>query len=236
MTIGNGTTESGTGAMPGPGAMPGQPAPIVPPAGAMPVPAAAGAPPAPAAPAVTPPAMGDDQLGAAGQRALEIERQARRDAEARAQSLEQERDQLKAATQSDAEKALTQARREAAAEERTKWTSHIRNAEVRSVLRAAGLTNEKTLALAAQAPEFARLKVTDEGTVEKLADAIAQFRSDYPELFASGATTPPTPAPAPPATPPTPGGAWGGSEGGTRTPPEAGSLEAAVMDRMSKTR
>lgn len=223
MSLGNGTNGGGTGAMPGSGAMPGQPATSVPPAGAMPGPAAAGAPPAPAAPAVTTPATGEDQLGVAGHRALEAERQARRDAEARAQTLEQERDALRTATQTDAEKALEQAKRDAKAEERGIWQSHIRTSEVRSTLRAAGLSNEKTLALAVQAPEFAKLRVGEDGTVEKLTETVAQFRKDYPELFA---------APAAPAAP-APGGAWDGSAGGGKAP--ATNLEDAVSAHYSKT-
>jgi hypothetical protein len=226
MGLGNGTNGSGTGATPGPGATPGQPAPNVPPAGATPDPAAAGTPPAPATPPVTPPATGDDQLSEAGRRAIAAERTATKAAEDRAKALETELQQLREAGQSDAEKAITQARREAAAEERTKWTAQIRGAEVRSALRATGMTNEKTLLLAAAAPEFASLKVTDEGTVEKLAATVEQFKKDYPELFAA----------ASPATPPTPpqGGAWGGSDGGTGTPQPA-SMQDAVMDRLAKS-
>lgn len=219
MGLGNGTNGSGTGATPGAGATPAQPAPNVSSAGATPDPTNAGSPPAPATPPVTPPATGDDQLGDAGRRAIEAERAAARAADERARAAESELQKLREAGQSDAEKALTQARREAQAEERTKWQAHIRSAEVRSALRASGMTNDKTLALAVQAPELAKLKVTDEGSVEQLSEAIAAFKKDYPELFAAA-------APGTPPPPPAPGGAWDGAAGGGK--PQPASLEDAI--------
>lgn len=237
MALGNGTNGSGTGAMPGSGATPGQPAPDVPPAGATPGSAVAGTPPAPATPPVTPPATGDDQLSDAGRRAIAAERATAEAAEARAKAAEAELQKIREANQSDAEKALTQARREAQAEERGKWTAHIRSSEIRSSLRAAGMTNDKTLNLAIQAPELVKLKVTDEGAVEGLTEAITAFKRDYPELFAAAAPAPAggqPPAPASGTTPPAPtGGSWDGSAGG-RGGTQPASLQDAVSQQLAK--
>ena len=218
-----GPTATATGATPGAGATPAQAGQGGSPAGATPASGTAGTPPAPATPPTTQqPATGEGDLGEAGRRALEAERQARRDAETRAQTAEAERDQLKVATQSDAEKALTQAKREASAEERAKWQGHIRATEVKSQLRTAGLTNEKALELAARAPEFAKLKVTDEGVVEQVAETVEAFKKDYPEMFSR-------------PTSPAPGGSWGGAEGGS-TGKQPETLQDAVMDRLKAKR
>jgi hypothetical protein len=135
-----------------------------------------------------PPATGDrapdDDLGEAGKRALEAERRARREAEDKAKALEKERDDLKAATQSESEKALDEARKEERKKVASEYEARIRRTEARSALRAAGMTNEKALELYAGAPEFASLKVTDDGSVEGLDEVVKQLKADVPESFA----------------------------------------------------
>lgn len=159
-------------------------------------PPAGGGDPPPAPPA--PPATGDqgdkgDGLGDPGKRALDQERQARRDADDRAKTLQKELDDLKAASQTDQEKALDEARKQAKAEVRTEYEARIRKSEARSALRAAGMTNDKALDLYANAPEFASLKVSDDGAVEGLDKVVEALKKDVPESFA-----PAKPAPTPP--------------------------------------
>lgn len=149
-----------------------------PPAGGSGQPAPSNQPP-PAAPAA-----GDEGLGEAGRRALEAERAARRDAEKKASDAAKELETLRAANQSDADKALDAARKETAAQVRTEFEGRLRQSGVRSALRAAGLTNEKALSLAVNAPEFAALKVEENGSVADLDKTVESFKKDYPEMFA----------------------------------------------------
>lgn len=156
-------------------------------------PAVAGATPTqspPATPAVpnptaapAEPAKGnDDALGDSGKRALEAERTARKAADDRAKSAEKERDELKAATQSDTEKAIAQAKKDGATETLTRVQAQIRRSEVRTALTAAGIT-ATVLDLAVRADEFAALTVNDEGEVEALGAAVEAFRKAHPDLF-----------------------------------------------------
>lgn len=171
--------EPTTGATPGAGATPAQ-------AGQQTTtPAATGATPAtgttaPAADAT--PATGDDAtLGEAGKRILAEARRMAREAEARAKALEEERDALKASTQTEAEKARDAAVKEAERTTAAKYEARIRQSDVRAALTAAGMSaSELDLALAA--PEFARLKVGDQGT-EGVTDAVAAFKTAHPGLF-----------------------------------------------------
>ncbi len=140
--------------------------------------------PAPAtAPASAPPATGDpDALGDGGKRALEAERTARREADAKFSALQQEFDTLKAAGQTDQEKAIALARKEASEEVLTRVQSQVRMARVEAALVGAGV--EPTLLdLAARADEFTKLKVTDDGSVTGLADAVKALKEARPALF-----------------------------------------------------
>jgi len=168
-------------------------------------PAAGGAtPPAPGQPApggatppqgtdgpaggATPPAAGSngatstsypDGLGDAGKRALDAERAAAEAAEARARKAEEELDKLRKASQTEAEKALEQAKREG-------WTQAadlVRRSEVRRALTAAGC---RFVDLAAKADEFAGLEVTEQGAVKDLDKAIERFRNANPDAFGAG--------------------------------------------------
>lgn len=170
--------EPTAGAMPGTGATPGQ-------ADQTTTPAAPGATPAagttaPAADA--PPAMGDDAgLGDTGKRILAEARRAAKEAEDRAKAAEQERDTLRQATLTEAEKATADAVKAARAEVTQAFESRIRRSEIRSALTAAGISPTE-LDLASMAPEFGRLKVTDDG-VDGLAEAVTTFKALHPSLF-----------------------------------------------------
>lgn len=127
-----------------------------------------------------------DGLGDKGKRALQQERNARQEAEARAAAAEQERDQLREATQSETEKAISAARKEGADEVKAVYQGLIRSAKVEAALSAAGI-RPSVMDLASQAPEFAKLKVKDDGTVEGLDEAVAGFKQARKDLF--GAAT-----------------------------------------------
>jgi hypothetical protein len=143
-------------------------------------------PPAtPPTPAPTPGATPEPDAMAtdAGRRALQAERD-------RAEKAEKELEKLRAANQSESEKAIDTARKERATSATTKLHGQLRQTEVRSALRAAGLTNDKTLALAARAAEFDALKVEEDGSVKDLDKTVETFKKDHPEMFAE-----PKPAP-----------------------------------------
>lgn len=132
------------------------------------------------------PAQPDDVAGLKS--ALRSERQTANTEKQRADAAEAELARLKATTQTEAEKALAEAVKAARVEVTTTFETRIRASEVRAALTAAGITGTE-LGLAAAAPEFGRLKVTDDG-VEGLTDAVSEFRKGHPALFAK---------PAPPA-------------------------------------
>lgn len=161
-------------------------------AGATPV--AAGAMPAqtPAQPAAAPqtppvePATGyPDGLGDAGKRALDDMKAAKKAAEAEAKTAREDLEKLKAATATDAEKALAQAKKDGATEVLGKAQTMVRRSEVRAALASAGLSGAM-LDLASRADEFADLKVNDEGDVEGLTAAVDAFKKAAPDLFKPG--------------------------------------------------
>lgn len=142
-------------------------------------------------PAATPatPAMGDtDALGEPGKRALEAERARAEKAEKDAKALQKQLDDLKAAGQTDAEKAISAARKEGESTATTRWQVQIRSAEVRAALAAAGI-QPAMLDLAVKADEFGQLEVSDTGGVTGLAAAVEGFKKARPALF-TGAATP----------------------------------------------
>lgn len=152
-------------------------------------PAAAGATPAqttpvsPAADPVTPPpATGDDGLGDPGKRAIDAERKTARDEKARADKAEKALADLQNASASDTEKALKAAKAEGATEVTDKLHAMIRRSEVKAALAGSGI-NSSVLDLAIGAPEFAALKVGEDGTVEGLDQAVAQFKGSRSDLF-----------------------------------------------------
>lgn len=175
-------TDTTTGATPGAGATPDQAGPTTTPAAQGATPPAGTTAPA----AATTPATGDDQaLGDTGKRILAEARRQAKEAEDRAKAAETERDALRAATLTETEKAIDAARKEAAAEVRSTFEARIRRSEIRAALTSAGISSSE-LELASAAPEFAKLKVGDDG-VDGLADAVTTFKALHPTLFAKPA-------------------------------------------------
>jgi len=144
--------------------------------------------PAPATPAVpAAPATGDeDGLGDAGKRALRSERELRAAAERERDDFRKRLEELENASKSDHEKALAQAKRDGAAEVADRYQAAIRRSEVRAALVAAGAP-ASVVDLAARADQFSSLKVTDDGEVTGLAEAVEAFRKAMPDLFAKPA-------------------------------------------------
>lgn len=167
-----------TGATPGTSATPAQAGQTTT------TPAASGAtPPAgTTAPAAAAPSATDDAaLGEAGKRILAEARRAAKEAEDRAKAADAEIEKLRAATQTEAEKAISDAVKAARTEVTQAFEARIRRSEVRSALTAAGITATE-LDLASMAPEFGRLKVTDDG-VDGLTEAVTTFKALHPALF-----------------------------------------------------
>lgn len=175
-------------------------------------------PPA-ANPPANPPANPEDALGDAGKEAIRKEREAAKAARDEATAAKRELEELKNAGASDAEKALKAARAEGEKATRTEFESKIRRAEVRSALRAAGLTSDKALDLAANAPELVALAVEDDGSVKGLTEAIAKFAKEYPEMFAKA---------------PAGGGVTRGVQGGDGAPAKPATLAEAVSAHYAK--
>lgn len=157
--------DTTTGATPGIGATPVQAGPEI------------------TAPAEPTPATGEDDLGEAGKKVLRETRSAARDATARAEAAEKELADLRSATQTDHEKALAQARSEAAAEVTERMTPMLRAIRVESALVTAGV-DPTLIDLAARADEFSVLKVNDKGEVEGVTEAVAALKKTRPSLFA----------------------------------------------------
>lgn len=101
----------------------------------------------------------------------------------RAKAAERERDDLKGRHQTAEEKALDDAKKAGATEVHGRLSERIRASEVRAALTAAGIT-AAVLDLAVRADEFAKLKVTDEGEVQGLDEAVKTFKGARADLFA----------------------------------------------------
>lgn len=143
-----------------------------------PVSPAAAAPEPPAAPATGEPEV----LGDAGKRAID-RMKAERDAAVEAGRADKKRiDELENASRTDQEKAIAKARQEASDEVTGKYQAQVRQARVEAALAAAGV-EPSLIDLATNAGEFAKLKVTDDGKVEGLTEAIAALKKDRPALF-----------------------------------------------------
>lgn len=198
-----------TGAMPGAGATPAQdgqqPTTSTPPAGATP-------PAGTTAPAAATSSATDDEsaLGDAGKRILAEARRQAKAAEERAKAAEAERDTLRTATQTETEKAIEAARKDAEKATTERFEARIRRSEVRTALTAVGITASE-LDLASAAQEFAGLKVTEAG-VDGLAEAVASFKTAHPALFAK------------------PAAAIGDVGGGVRGSSQGKSLDAQIAE------
>lgn len=130
------------------------------------------------------PATGSDELGEAGKRAIEAERKARKDAEQSAKKLAAELDRLREQSMSDTERAIQQARRDAANEARQQLMQRLVTAEVRAA--AAG-----RLADPDDAVRFLNLSdfTGDDGEIDSkaVAAAIGELVASKPYLAASPA-------------------------------------------------
>ena len=153
-------------------------------AGATPV--ATGATPAQtAAPQTEPDASATEYpagLGDAGKQALDRMKAAAKEAEARAKKAEHELEAIRAATQSESEKAIAAARKEGATEAAAKADARVRRSEVRRMLAAAGCVD---VDIAARADDFAGLPVSEDGDVEGLPKAVEAFKAAHASLFAT---------------------------------------------------
>lgn len=195
-----------------PGATPGQNTPADP-----------AAPNSPANPAPAPSATDDAAaLGDPGKRALDAMKAERNAAKERAAAAEAELERLKAASLSDSEKAIAAARKEAETQAATKYQGRIRITEAKAALIAAG-AKPSLVDLAVRADEFTTLKVTEEGEVEGLAEAVAAFKKARPDVF--GATNG-TPAPGA-------GSADQGPRAGGAPPAKAPNLQTALERRFA---
>lgn len=179
--------------------------------------------------AATPPATGEpDALGEGGKKALEQERRDRKAADDRAKALQVELDTLKAASLSDSERAIADAKKAGTAEATAKYEASIRRSEVRAALTAAGI-NGTVLDLAVRADEFSALTISDDGEVEGLEAAVSSFKATRADLF----TRPVTPGTAD-------GGAQGTKAGLTKdriksmSPAEYEANHAEVMAWMTQ--
>jgi membrane protein involved in colicin uptake len=128
------------------------------------------------------------ELGESGKRALDLERQARRDAEKRAKKAEEERDALKKAGESDQEKAVREATDTARKEEREKANERIVKAEVRA---RAG-TKLQDPEDAVRLLDLSEFTPNDDGEVDhaKIDKAIDELLKSKPYLGAKGTGKP----------------------------------------------
>lgn len=124
---------------------------------------------------------GEDQLGDAGKRAIKAERDRATAEKRRADAAEAELQKVRAANQSEQEKAISDARKEGYDEATTKYEGLIRRATVESALTAAG---SQDAAIASLAPDFATLAVNpDTGEVAGLDEAVKTFKAAHQTLF-----------------------------------------------------
>lgn len=124
----------------------------------------------------------DEPLGEAGTKALEAFKARARKAEREAKAAAAELEKLRNASKSDTDRALDEAKKTAAAEERTKWEARALRAEAKSALAAAGAT-DVAIAVAAFLDQHRDLTVTEDGDVEELAATVGAFKKAHPTLF-----------------------------------------------------
>lgn len=142
-----------------------------------------------------PPATGDDAKPDADGMTSDAGREALRKERERAKRAEDALADERAKHATDDEKRDASVKAAGAAEERAKWIGRLRAVEVRSALRAKGLTDEKQLGLAARAQEFADLEPGDDDAepFPGLAKVVDAFAKDYPALFATADKPKPQP-------------------------------------------
>ncbi len=146
--------------------------------------------PSPAAPApAAKPA--DDGLGDGGKAALESERRARREADKALKSLQAEHDKLRAATMTESEKAVVEARAEGRKEALAEATSRLAKAELRAVAAGKLADPDDAAALIGDLSQF----VTSTGDVDTkaMSSAIDVLVKAKPYLAPQTAKTAPLP-------------------------------------------
>ncbi len=158
-------------------------------------------------------ATDDEPLGEPGKRALERERTARQEAEDRAKAAEKERDDLKLANASEAEKAIAAAREEGKAEVVAQLHEVVRRTAVREALITAGAPASLVADLS-RADEFSALKVRADNSIDAkdLEAAVAKHKERVPDAYRAAGGS---------------GSAEGGARGGDRAP--AKTLEEATI-------
>lgn len=134
-------------------------------------------------------ATGEDTLGDAGREAIRREREAARTERERAEKLQKELDDFKAANQSEQEKTRDEAVKLARGEERTKAQGAFRTLRVEASLTAAGMKPGMARDLATSS-RFATIKVNDDFTVDQTAldAAIEEMKKAEPAYFSASAT------------------------------------------------
>lgn len=174
----------------------------------------------PVDPPAAPPAPQDGETDATKlQRALDRERSLRKDAERRAKENEaakQRADELEQASQSDTEKAVTAARREAAAETMAKAHGMLRSAEARAVAAELRFQDPRDATVLI---DLSDVQVADDGTVDTAAitERLQKLAEAKPYLVAAEkpADPPPPAGPRPPRPDP--------SQGSGRAPTPSGA-------------
>lgn len=169
-------------------------------------------PPAPATPPFTDPptAPVPPELGDAGKAALEAERKARRDAEARARKADEELERIRTANLSESEKAIAEARKAGADEARAGTLRRLVEAEVRAA--AAGRLADPGDAVRLIDVDQFIPKGDEDIDTQAIIGKLNELTAAKPYLVG---TTAPPPPPAPPATGNVPGGPQGSGKPGT---------------------
>lgn len=168
---------------------------------------------------VTPPV--DEGLNEAGKAAIQRERDAAKEAGrakaaavAQVAQLQKELDDLKGATQSDLEKALAAAKKEAKTEVLTAANGRLIRAEIRAAAAALGFHDPADAAVQLR-DSFNEVKVSDDGDVDPDAvkALIQKLATDKPYLVKSdNGRPPPLPGQGQHQQPPTTGAAQGKAE------------------------
>lgn len=132
----------------------------------------------------TPEAGEDEALGESGRRALVSERQARRDAETQLSAMKRELEELQEASKSEAEKAISHARREGFAEATKTANARLTRAEARAIAAAAGWRDPDDALLYVK-PESVKVSESGEVDATALTALLAEVAKAKPYLLAS---------------------------------------------------
>jgi hypothetical protein len=132
----------------------------------------------------------DVNLGDAGKKALEAERNARKEADKRAKAAESELEKLRSANKTDAEKAVDAARKEGAAEALKTANTRLINAELRAVAVEAKMRDPRDAGAQLRA-ELDKVEVGADGEVDTdaIKALVTDLKKNKPYLFEDGTTT-----------------------------------------------